>query len=270
METKTNYSTTKELVIATQLPETTRTYKPFSNQQIIELTLNGISNAGFTLDKETYSCAKEGLVCNGRYTIGNVADGEMQLQISWLNSYDKSKPLSFFVGALITVCSNGLQRSMGMGGFKKKHQGQIQEFTPYAIGEYIKGAQETFLQIQKERDVMKEVVLTKEDQDFLIGKMFIEEEFVKSTQLNIIKSELKHPTHSYGDPNSLWSLYQYTSFSMRELHPSLSLQDHLDAHEFFVNAAGILIEKAPTIILPSEGEKIAANQLDLFNETIMI
>ena len=247
MATET-YSTTRELMLTTPLPIATRTYKPFSNQQLVDLTLNGITNAGFTLDNETYSCAKEGLVCNGRYTIGNVTDGEMQLQISWLNSYDKSRPLSFYIGALIKVCNNGLQRSMGMGGFKKKHQGQIQEFTPHAITEYIKGAQETFLQIQKERDIMKEVMLTREIQAFLVGKMFLEEEFVKSTQLNIIKKELEHPTHNYGDPNSLWSLYQYTSFAMREIHPSLYLQDHLDAHSFFVNTAGILVEDKSLII----------------------
>jgi hypothetical protein len=260
MEAKTNYSTTKELVISTQLPQMTRTYKPFSNQRIIDLTLNGISNAGFTLDKERYTCAKEGLVCNGKYTIGNVSDGEMQLQISWLNSYDKSKPLSFFVGALITVCNNGLQRSMGMGGFKKKHQGQIQEFTPTAITEYIKGAQETFIQIQKERDIMKEVFITRDIQARLIGEMFLNEDFVKSTQLNIIKREIHSPTHSYGDPNSLWSLYQYTSFAMRDLHPSLSLQDHLDAHTFFINAAGILVT-------PSVNPSGDMNQLALLEET---
>jgi len=262
MATET-YSTTKQLMLSTPLPEITRTYKPFSNQQLVDLTLNGIEKAGFTLDREIYSCAKEGMVCNGRYTIGNVSDGEMQLQISWLNSYDKSKPLSFYVGAMITVCSNGLQRSMGMGGFKKKHQGEIQEFTPAAITEYIKGAQETFLQIQKERDIMKQVMLTRDIQARLIGEMFINEEFVKSTQLNIVKKELEHPTHSYGDPNSLWSLYQYTSFAMKEIHPSLYLQDHLNAHSFFVNAAGILIENNHPQPIINLDNYIAPNQLSL-------
>ena len=52
MATET-YSSTKEMVIATALPPMTRTYKPFSNQQIIDLTLNGISNAGFTENKKS-------------------------------------------------------------------------------------------------------------------------------------------------------------------------------------------------------------------------
>ena len=254
-----NYSTTKQMLLATALPEQTRTYKPVSHNQLIDLTLEGIHHAGFQLGKEFYSSGKNGNVANGRYTIQNVSDDEMQLQITWRNSYDKSLPLSFSIGALILVCSNGLQKSQGMGSFRKKHQGEIQTFTPYAIGEYIKEAEETFKQIQAEREQMKQITLNRTLQAEIVGKMFIEAEFIKSTQLNIIKRELQHPTHSYGDVNSLWSLYQYTSFAMREIHPSLYLQDHLDAHTFFTNEAGILVSNAT--ISPVEDVR----QLSLFD-----
>jgi hypothetical protein len=232
-----SYNTTKSALLSVPIPQQTRTYKPVSNKQLVDLTLEGINNAGFTLDREFYSCAKEGNVCNGRYTIKDVADSEMQLQITWRNSYDKTLPLTFSLGALILVCSNGLQKSQGFGSFRKKHQGEIQTFTPHAISEYIKSAGEVFKQMQEERDLMKQIILNRTVQAQLIGQMFIEAEFIKSTQLNIVKRELDSPTHNYGDPNSLWSLYQYTTFAMREIHPSLYLQDHLDAHKFFVNQA---------------------------------
>ena len=37
---------------------------------------------------------------------------------------------------------------------------------------------------------------------------------------------------------------------MREIHPSLYLQDHLDAHKFFTTEAGLLLPK--TIDIPCE------------------
>jgi hypothetical protein len=70
--------------------------------------------------------------------------------------------------------------------------------------------------------------------------MIIEEEFIESTQLNIIRRELKKATHDYGAENSLWELYQFTTFSMKEVHPSLWMGGHIDAHAFFLDAAGIV------------------------------
>jgi hypothetical protein len=61
--------------------------------------------------------------------------------------------------------------------------------------------------------------------------------------LNIIKRELSKPTHKYGADNSLWELYQFTTFSMKDIHPSLWMSNHIDAHKFFVNASGLLINK---------------------------
>jgi hypothetical protein len=259
-----NYSATKQLLISRPLPEQTRTYKPISHNQLIDLTLEGIHRAGFELDKELYSMAKEGDIANGRYTIKNVSDPEMQLQISWRNSYNKTLPLAFSLGVLIKVCNNGLHKSLGMGSFKKKHQGEIQSFTPHAISEYIKGAENVFMQIQEERDQMKQISLTRTLQAEIIGKMFIEAEFIKSTQLNIIKRELDVPTYDYGDPNSLWALYQYTTFAMRELHPSLYLQDHLDAHKFFTNEAGLILPKQEKLLeLIEEDDE---RQLSLYDE----
>ena len=72
--------------------------------------------------------------------------------------------------------------------------------------------------------------------------MIIEEQFIQSTQLNIIERELKNPTHDYGAPDSMWELYNYTTFAMKEIHPSLWMENHQRAHSFFVNESGILTQ----------------------------
>ena len=240
MSTTRTYNTTRGMIMAADVPQQTRTYKPITHSQLIDLTLNSIHGAGFTLDRETYSMAREGAVANGQFSIRNVADSEMQLQIGWQNSYNKSLSLKFAIGARIFICQNGMVHG-DMGSFKKKHQGTVQEFTPNAITEYIKQAGETFTTMQREREAMKQIELTKRTKAELIGRMLIEESFISSTQMNIMARELENPTHDYGAPDSMWELYNYATFAMKELHPSIRMNNHIKAHSFFVNESGAFV-----------------------------
>jgi hypothetical protein len=234
-----NYNTARGMLLVAPVPQQTRTYKPVSHAQLMDLTLESIHQAGFTLDQERYTSARDGKVANGKFTIKNVADSEMQLQIGWQNSYDKSLSLKFAIGTRIFICENGCV-SGDYGAFKHKHVGEIQTFTPQAITDYILDAGEAFTRMQSERDSMKQIILDRRAQAELIGRMIIDEQFIESTQLNIIKRELEKPTHNYGAENSLWELYQFTTFSMKEVHPSLWMNNHIDAHAFFLDAAGLV------------------------------
>lgn len=256
------YSTTKYILTGTELPKETRTYKPVSHGQLIDLTLESIHQAGFKLDSEKYSAARDGNIANGRFTISNVADKEMQLQIGWQNSYDKSLSLKFAIGTQIIVCQNGMV-SGDYGAFKRKHQGDVQEFTPSAIVEYIKAAGDGFRKMQTERELMKHVEIDARITAELVGRMILEKEFIESTQVNIIKRELKKPTFDYGAPESLWELYQHTTYSMKEVHPTLWMGNHVDAHDFFVNASGEIKSKSVNI---SFEQSTVRRQLTIFDQ----
>jgi hypothetical protein len=252
------YSVAKNILLNAEIPQQTKTYKPISHEQLIDLTLNSIQSAGFELGTELYSSARNGNVANGRYTIKNVADREMELQIGWQNSYDRSMSLKFAIGTRIFICQNGCV-SGDYGAFRKIHKGNVQEFTPGAITEYIKSAGDGFRKLQEERDAMKQIELTRRTKAELIGRMLLEEQFITSTQLNIIGRELDNPTHDYGAPDSLWELYNYATFSMKETHPSYWMQHHQQAHSFFVNAAGIIVPQAEAI-----AEPVILQQLEMF------
>ena len=241
MSTQT-YNTTKELLLTADIPAETKTYKPVTHEQLMDLTLESIQGAGFKLDKEMYSSAREGNVANGRYTISNVADSEMQLEIGWQNSYDKSLSLKFAIGTRIFICQNGCV-SGDYGAFRKKHQGEIQTFTPNAITEYIKQAGDAFRKLQSERERMKNIEMTKRTTAELIGRMYIEECLIESTQLNIIKREVANPSFDYGAPGSMWELYQHTTYALKGSHPSSWMNNHIDAHSFFVTESGVITPK---------------------------
>lgn len=246
--TQNTFETTKALIIAAPIPEQTRTYKPVEHGRLIDLTLEGIEKAGFKLDREEYTSAVNGRVANGRFTIQSIADSEMQLEVGWQNSYDKSLTLKFAIGTRIFICQNGCV-SGDMGTFKKKHVGEIQSFTPSAITEYISSAGETFQRMQLERELMKEVQITKRVSAELIGRMMIEEQFIASTQLNIINEELKKPTFDYGADNSLWQLYQHTTYAMKQVHPTYWMSNHIKAHKFFNDLVPEIVNNVtPTFI----------------------
>ena len=258
---KVNYRTTAAELKAVPLPELTKTYKPISNEQLIDLTLQSIQGAGFELDKQWYLQAREGQIATGHYTIRNIADSEMQLQVAFQNSYNKQVSLKFAIGTQILVCSNGCV-SGDYGAFKRKHTGDVQDFTPKAITEYIKTAGETFTQIQAQREKMKTIELSKRVQAELVGRLFLEKGIIESTQMNIVKREIEHPTHQYGAPNSMWEIYQFCSYAMKEIHPSMWMKAHIDLHEFFTTEAGIIVNK-PAIVSFSG---VADNQISIFDE----
>lgn len=262
MSTKT-YNTTKYFLTGTELPKETKSYKPVGHGQLIDLTLESIESAGFKLDKETYSAAKDGQIANGKFTISNVADKEMQLQIGWQNSYDKSLSLKFAIGTQIFICQNGCV-SGDYGAFKKKHRGDVQEFTPVKITEYIKSAGDAFLKIQKERELMKHIEIDARVTAELVGRMILEKEFIESTQLNIIRNEIAKPTFDYNAPGTLWELYQYTTFAMRDIHPRFWIPNHMKAHEFFVNVAGEFKGKLVQVEFEKPVEE--KRQLTIFDE----
>lgn len=254
------YEVAKNSLISTPVPAETRTYRPITHEQLIDLTLNSIQSAGFKLDSEKYTAAREGQIANGKFRISNVADSEMCLEIGWQNSYNKQLSLKFAIGARVFICDNGVVRG-DMGAFKKKHQGTIQEFAPTAIVEYIKRAGDMFTQMQKDREDMKGIAIDTKLKAELIGRMFIEEEFITSTQLNIIARNIKAPQFDYGAPDSMWELYQFTTQAMREIHPSLWMENHIKAHEFFTRESGIIVPNA-VIDLPAPGSH---PQGDLFS-----
>lgn len=231
MADKVNYVTTKRELVEVDVPMQTRTYKPVTHMQLIDKTLEAIDKQGFTLKSEEYTMAREGKQANGRYTI-NTNDGEMDIMVGWQNSYDKSISLKFAIGARIFICSNGAV-SGDMGTFRKKHQGDVQEFTPANIGEYIKGAGDVFYNLQQDRDVMKNREINKKVQAELLGRMFIDDAIITSTQLSIIKGEIEAPTHDYNSPNSMWELYNYATFAAKQEHPSKYYETHINLHKFF-------------------------------------
>ena len=244
-----SWRTPKRRLFSTPLPVETRTYKPISHKLLAKTTIKAIKESGFTVGNEEYFSAREGMVANARYTIVDIADDDMQLEIGWQNSYDKTLSLKFAIGTRIFICENGCV-SGNFGAFAKKHMGDIKIFAPEEMKSAISDAAGIFEKMKQEKDAMKSIIISDRQKGELVGRLFLEKKFIGSTQLNIIRDEINHPTHDYLCTNSLWELYQYVTFSMKELHPRLWMDDHISVHQFFTEVI-------------NEKEKIHALSIDI-------
>ena len=79
----------------------------------------------------------------------------------------------------------------------------------------------------KEKEVSNRVVAE------LLGRMYIEEEIINSTQLNIIKNEILEPSYKEFSGNTVWDFYNHCTHSLKKSHTLNMMQDHINIHEFF-------------------------------------
>jgi hypothetical protein len=64
--------------------------------------------------------------------------------------------------------------------------------------------------------------------------MFFEEELINSTQLNIIKREIKSSTFGvFNEKISLWQIYNWVTESYKTEHPASFLDKHVEFHNYF-------------------------------------
>jgi hypothetical protein len=231
---------TKDFLRAMPLPAQTSYYKPVGHGQLMDITLESIDRCNFQLRSEQYTHAAGGAKANGKYHLDYGNDPDMSIMIAWQNSYNKQLSLKFAIGGYVFICENGMVRG-DLGTFRSKHMGEIQTVTPKLLSEYISQAGETFEKMIIEKKRMQEIEVTKKTTAELLGRMYIEEGIITSTQLNIIKSELTKPTFDYGHKDSLWELYNHTTYALKSATPTTWLQQQMDNHQFFTEEYGIAV-----------------------------
>lgn len=228
----------KSLLISTPIPQSTRTYKAVSHKELIEVTLEGLDVCGFKLTRELYSAAREGQQANGKYHLEYGNDTDMGLMIAWQNSYDKTLTLKYAVGGHVFICANGVVIG-DMGTFNKKHVGQIQQIVPADLRESICRAGDRFEDMIAQKNRMKEIEVSKKVQAELLGRMFLNDAIITSTQLNIIKGQINKSDYDYQAPGTVYELYNHITHSLKVSPPQYWMTKQIDAHRFITKEYNI-------------------------------
>ena len=229
---KINRVTTENYLKSIAIPQLTNSYKPVSHRELIDTTKETLYKNNYKISSERYLMADDGQLMTGKFAINYGSDKDLALQVAFQNSYNKKVSLKFAIGIHVFVCSNSA--CVGdMGALRRKHTGDVQTFTPNFITEVIGETEQHFQRMIEQKKQFEEMELTKKVSAELIGRMFIDENLITSTQLNIIKREIENPSFNYNSKGSAWELYNHCTLACRDSHPLLWMKQHMDVHDFF-------------------------------------
>lgn len=212
--------------------ESTRTYTAIPHGKVIDDIKRFTSKAGFTITRETYKQCNDGKIAQGDYTIHSVSDPDMCLQLSWQNSTNKQVSFKAAIGSFVFLCQNGCVFG-DMGAFKKIHKGSA-DIEAYNLLEQIIGdAGESFQEMIKVKEALKEVELSKQFQAAFLGRLYAEKEILTITQMGIVKDEMDKPSFDYGVTDTAWNLYQHCTHSFKGITPRTYLPKQIELTRFF-------------------------------------
>lgn len=243
----------KELIMV-PLPQKTESYSPVPHSDFIRTIQQKLSDDGYRITNKRYWTNGSMSQVVGRYSV-DYQDNDMELAIGFKNSYDKSISAGVAIGqGQIIVCKNGMVK--GEFAMKRKHTGTAREELTEFVNKSMEQSTDRFKSLCAIRDRLKEKVLHQSVINELIGKMFIEEEILRSEQLNIVKRELlaKEPTFDYGvDRDCAWNIYSVCSYAV----------DHKTTPGLYVNQHGKLLGLFENLI--EKEESLEENSVYLLN-----
>lgn len=215
------------------VPPKTDSYTPIAHATIIKNTAESLQANGFTIKNTRYRSSIDGLIGSGEYHLEYGGDPEMGLMLAWQNSYNKQITFKYAIGAHVFVCANGMVAG-DLASYRRKHTGTADADALGYINQYIKDASKIFTTLIEDREMLKKHELNLRQTSEMMGRMFLCNQIITSTQLNIIKRELDSPTYDYGvGPLNAWAIYNYATHAFKEDNPKSWIKRHTDLHKFF-------------------------------------
>ena len=243
MRYKRATETTQVFLENQPLPNHGKSYTVVSHKEVIENTKKLLEDSGFTIRRELYRANMNAQVAQGVYHIypsqsindNIVNENELGMMFAWTNSYDKSTKFQCAIGAYVMVCSNGMMCG-DMMNFKRKHTGSAGHDIVMQLSNQIKNGEKHYTRILNDRDSLKNVTLTNREQSELLGRLFADDEIITSSQVSIIKKEMKKPSFNYDclDDNA-WAFYNHVTHSLKVSPPRDWMQDSQNFHDFMMN-----------------------------------
>ena len=235
--------TTRNYLENAPLPNHGKSYTVISHKTVIDNALLLLSHSGFTVEKELYRANMNANVAQGIYHIRPTQSNdlminnekELGMMFAWTNSYDKSTRFQCAIGAYVIVCNNGMVAG-DMMNFKRKHTGSADHDIRNQISNQIKNGEKYYKRILNDRDSLRNTNLSLKEQGEILGRLYINEELLDTTQMSCIKSEYSEPTYDYNsEQDNAWTFYNHVTFALKKAHPRNWLQDSQTFHDFMMS-----------------------------------
>jgi hypothetical protein len=232
--------TTRNYLENAPLPNHGKSYTVISHKQVIDNTIQLLTDSGFVIQKELYRANMNANVAQGIYHIlpintvdpTIIEEKELGMMFAWTNSYDKSTRFQCAIGAYVMVCHNGMVAG-DMMNFRRKHTGSADHDIRMQISNQIKNGEKYYKRILNDRDAMRNTELSLQEQAEIAGRLYINEDILDAAQMSCVKAELEKPTYDYEcDQENAWTFYNHVTHALKKAHPRDWLSDSQNFHDF--------------------------------------
>ena len=220
---------TEQEIFNVPVPVATKSYAPVAHQSLVSEIREQLDRHNLIVASTTYQAARDGRQLIGFMDI-NSGDSELGFRLGFRNSYDKSMSAALVAGGVVWICSNGQVR--GDIAFIRKHTGSIVHELKNKIEFAINTLQDDHIILNRHKESMKSIQTDREVVAQLAGELFLNQDIITSTQLNILKREIDKPSFDYNAPNSLWETYNHLTHALKTSHPTEYFERHQRLHEF--------------------------------------
>ena len=227
-------SCTAEDLSAVQYPNHGKTYTVIRHKFLIDAARSILKTHGFNIKNEEYKSTANGNIAQGIYQIESTQDSELGMMFAWSNSYDKSTRFQCGIGAFVRVCGNGMVCG-DMASYARKHTGNADKEAFNHIMSQVKQGNKHFTQLVKDRDDFKQRSLSIKEQAELVGRLFIDENIIDSSQVSCIKKEIDKPSYDYKEHNTAWTFYNHVTHALKKSHPRSWMSDQQKFHQFMIS-----------------------------------
>lgn len=230
------FSQVEQSIFNKELPLKTNTYTPVSHKSVITNIIQTLHDSGLEVSKKIYNESNNYDVITGTYLIEG-KNNDFKRSLSFINSYNKKRKLGLVSGLSTMVCLNGCVS--GDYKYQQKHQGDVNKQLQHEISLQIQNIDTEYEKLITWLNKLKLVTLTRKEMAELAGRMFIEEEILRTPQLNILKKEIIKPSFDYGgNSDEFYSFYQNCTCALKNAHPMESTKQHVQVYEFINNVIG--------------------------------
>jgi hypothetical protein len=220
---------TREELLKVSVPSETKTYVPVSHESMINLVKEELDKRAIKIKEEHYSANRGGQQMFGQFTIEG-GNNEQDYSLGFRNSYDKTMQLGFVAGSRVIVCSN----MMFSGDFKAAHMhnASIKNELEKIVIQTVDSLEVNFKKIQEDSQKLKTVKVDRYKIAEVLGDLFLNEEIITTTQLQIIKGELKLQENFKDE--TMWDIYNHTTEALKKSPVTRLIDDHVRAHEYYM------------------------------------
>ena len=221
-------------IVGAALPNHADTYTVIKHEDVINLCINELEQAGFNIIGETYRATSQGDIATGVYKVTYGNDPDLGIMLAWTNSYNKQVAFNCTSGAYVVNSGNLMIGNYGtLNKFRRKHTGTADEDTENSIKDQITHAKMHFASLAEDKKKMEAIKMSRTEQAELLGILFAKEDLLTPRQATIVKKLMNKPNFFYsGGSDSLWTFYNYVSEALQDTHPIRWLIDQRFFHEF--------------------------------------